>query len=54
MEKEKKGCSSCNKKKPVDMEFSPREKAYAAVAVVIVFFTFYGMVSLVKDIISIF
>jgi hypothetical protein len=54
MEQEKKGCSSCNKKKSVDMEFSSREKTYAAIAVAIVFFTFYGMVALVKDIISLF
>jgi len=52
MEQVKKGCSSCNKKKTVGMEFSTREKTYDAIAVVIVFFTFYGMVSLVKDIIS--
>lgn len=53
MEQGKKGCSSCNKKSN-GIEFTMREKTYAIIAVVIIFFTFYGMVELVKDIISIF
>ncbi|MEY4572289.1 MAG: hypothetical protein RLZ10_1515 [Bacteroidota bacterium] len=54
MEEKKKGCSSCGNKKFPALEFTKKEKAAAIIAVVIVFFTFYGMVSLVKDIISIF
>jgi hypothetical protein len=54
MEEKKKGCSSCGKKKFPEFEFSKKEKVGAIIAVSIIFFAFYGMVSLVKDIISIF
>jgi hypothetical protein len=53
MEKEKKGCSSCNKNSK-GFEFGTREKIYSGIAIIIVFFTFYGMIELVKDIISLF
>lgn len=50
---EKKGCNSCGKSKR-GLEFSKTEKIYGAVAVVIVFFTVYGIIELVRDIISLF
>jgi hypothetical protein len=53
MEQEKKGCSRCSKNEG-GFEFTAKEKIYSGIAVVIVFFTFYGIIELVKDIISIF
>ena len=53
METEKKGCSRCGKNGGT-FEFSRKEKIYAGIAVAIVFFSVYGVIEFVKDIISLF
>ena len=53
MEQEKKGFSRCGKNAE-GFQFTRREKIYSGIAIFIVFFTVYGVIELIKNIISIF
>lgn len=48
---EKQGCTSCKRKK---FELNQSEKNLAWIAVGLIFFSIYGIVSLINDIISLF
>lgn len=50
---EKKSCSSCKNKRE-GFVLSKQEKNYVYASIGIIFFTVYGIIQLVKDIISLF